>query len=199
MTEATAVRINYRPKDIQPTISYSVAMPQPQTHLFEVTLRVLNYPFPILDLKFPVWTPGSYMIREYSRHLQNFSATTTSEVLPCCKVSKNHWQVETNAASEIIIKYRIFANEITVRTNHLDTTHGYFNGAALFFRLPEFDKLPIRVTIVPPNPKWKVTTALPSVPQAENTFIAADFDTLVDSPFEIGTHQLYNFEVNLMN
>jgi predicted metalloprotease with PDZ domain len=195
MTEATAVRINYRPKEIQPTISYFVAMPQPQTHLFEVTLRVVNYPLPILDLKFPVWTPGSYMIREYSRHLQNFSATAISEVLSCRKVSKNHWQVETNAASEITIKYRIFANELTVRTNHLDTTHGYFNGAALFFRLPGFDKLPIHVTIVPPNSKWRVTTALPPVPQAENTFIAADFDTLVDSPFEIGTHQLYNFEV----
>jgi predicted metalloprotease with PDZ domain len=195
MTEATVVRINSRSRDIQPTIHYQVAMPQPQTHLFEVTLQIVNYPLPILDLKFPVWTPGSYMIREYSRHLQNFAATTNSSILPWRKISKNHWQVETNGVSEITVRYRIFANELTVRTNHLDTTHGYFNGAALFFRLPRFDKLPIRLTVVPPSPKWRVTTALTSLPQTENTFIAVDFDTLVDCPVEIGTHQLYNFEV----
>jgi predicted metalloprotease with PDZ domain len=82
-----------------------------------------------------------------------------------------------------------------VRTNHLDTTHGYFNSAALLFYLPGWEKEPIEITIEPPKAEWKVTTSLPEISDRSNTFQAPDFDTLVDSPFEIGTHQSYEFEV----
>jgi predicted metalloprotease with PDZ domain len=195
MNEAIAPRTDTRLQKRLPTINYQVAMPQPETHLFEVTLHLMGYPFSILDLKLPVWTPGSYMVREYAKHLQDFAASADNKPLQWRKISKNHWQVETGGVSEVTVSYRIFANELTVRTNHLDATHGYFNGAALFLRLPEFDKQPICVTIVPPYPQWQITTALPAVPGKTNTFYACDFDTLVDSPFEIGRHQLYNFEV----
>lgn len=176
-----------------PTMHYHVAMPQPQTHLFEVTLQVENCPSPFLDLKFPVWTPGSYLVREYAKNLQDFAVV--GETLTWRKISKNHWQIDTANVTKITIKYRIFASELTVRTNHLDATHGFFNGAAMFFRLPGYEKQPINVTVVPPYTEWQVTTALPSVPGQANTFTAADFDTLVDSPFEIGSHQLHHFEV----
>ena len=59
-----------------PTIQYSVAMPNPESHLFEVTLRVQGWSEPVLDLKMPVWTPGSYLVREYARHLQDFSSAS---------------------------------------------------------------------------------------------------------------------------
>ena len=195
MTEATALRHNITVEESLPTIHYQVAMPQPETHLFEVTLRLVGYPLPILDLKLPVWTPGSYLVREYARHLQDFAAEAGDKPLAWRKISKNHWQVQTRGNTSINVHYRIFANELSVRTNHLDATHGYFNGAALFFRLPGREGQPIQVTIAPPRPEWQVTTALPSVPGQANTFSAADFDILVDSPFEIGCHQLYHFEV----
>lgn len=186
-------------KELSPSIiHYYVAMPQPQTHLYEVSLLLQNCPSPILDLKFPVWTPGSYLVREYSKNLQDFTAYCDDKPLQVCKVSKNHWQINTKDitnVSLVTIKYRIFAAELSVRTNHLDSTHGYFNGAALFFRIPNYDKLPIDITIEAPSKQWRVTTALPPVPGKANTFRAADFDTLVDSPFEIGTHEVYNFEV----
>ncbi|RCJ19353.1 peptidase M61 [Nostoc sp. ATCC 43529] len=195
MTEATASRPNTHVQEIAPTIHYLVAMPQPETHLFEVTLRLVNYPWPILDLKLPVWTPGSYLVREYAKNLQDFVAFAEDKPLPWRKISKNHWQIDKVDVSELTIRYRIFANELSVRTNHLDATHGYFNGAAIFFRIPGSEKQPIRVTIVPPHPEWQVTTALPSIDEEKNTFLASDFDTLVDSPFEIGRHELYQFEV----
>ncbi|NJO41572.1 MAG: M61 family metallopeptidase [Cyanobacteria bacterium CRU_2_1] len=193
MTEATQTRPTSLPRT-NLDIHYQVAMPQPQSHLFEVTLQVKGWQSAVLDLKMPVWTPGSYLVREYARHLQDFQATGESSLV-WRKRSKNHWHIETAGATEIMIAYRIFANELTVRTNHLDTTHGYFNGAALFFYIPEFERHPIRVTVIPPSPDWHVTTTLPAITEAANTFEAADFDTLVDSPFEIGTHQLYEFEV----
>lgn len=195
MTEATAIR----PANLSntaPAIHYQVAMPQPESHLFEVELRVENWQNAVLDLKMPVWTPGSYLVREYSKHLQNFSSTSSDgESLKWQKLSKNHWQVETAGSEEITVRYRIFANELTVRTNHLDSTHGYFNGAALFFFIPGLEQQPIRVKIVPPRLDWRVTTPLPQVSGEANTFYATDFDTLVDSPFEIGIHQLYDFEI----
>jgi predicted metalloprotease with PDZ domain len=196
MTQATTVRASDA-SSTAPTIHYQVAMPQPESHLFEVTLSVQGWQEAVLNLKMPVWTPGSYLVREYARHLQDFSADTgdPGHPLPSRKLSKNHWQIETADTSEITVRYRVFANELTVRTNHLDASHGYFNGAALFFFIPGFDQQPIRVTIAPPHPDWQVTTPLPSVSGQANTFEAKDFDTLVDSPFEIGSHQLYNFEV----
>ncbi|MEH2201595.1 M61 family metallopeptidase [Nostoc sp.] len=195
MTEATATRPKTHVEVTGPTIHYLVAMSQPETHLFEVTLRLVNYLSPILDLKLPVWTPGSYLVREYAKNLQDFVVFAEDKPFPWRKISKNHWQVDKTGVSELTVRYRIFANELSVRTNHLDGTHGYFNGAALFFRIPGWDKLPIRVTIVPPHPEWQVTTALPHVGEEKNTFLASDFDTLVDTPFEIGSHQLYKFEV----
>ena len=195
MTEATAIR-QPKPTRKAASLSYQVAMSKPASHLFEVTLRVSNWHSPTLDLKMPVWTPGSYLVREYAQHLQNFIATDANgDRLSSHKLGKNYWQIATQGISEVKIDYRIFANELTVRTNHLDSTHGFFNGAALFFFVPGLEQQPIEVKIIPPYSNWKVTTTLSKVEGEANTFIAPDFDTLVDTPVEIGTQQVYSFEV----
>jgi len=194
MTEATTIPKSSLQRTA-PKIQFQVAMPQPSSHLFEVSLQVSGWSAPIIDLKLPVWTPGSYLVREYAKHLQDFSVQAGNRVLPWRKVGKNHWQVGTNGVAEITVCYRMFANELSVRTNHLDDSHGYFNPAALCFYIPGFEQEPIRITIIPPQPEWRIATPLPAVPEMENTFEAADFDTLVDSPFEVGNHQFYQFDV----
>ncbi len=177
-----------------PKLAYEIAMSQPQTHLFEVKLTVSNWDREVLDLKMPVWTPGSYLVREYAKQLQDFGAVTdVGEKLTATKIAKNHWQIQTNSSTEIQISYRMFANELTVRTNHLDATHGYFNPAALCFYVPGFEDCSIDLKIIPPDPSWKITTPLPEI--SPQTFLARDFDTLVDSPFEIGSQQIYDFTV----
>lgn len=195
MNKARIAHLDSQMQEVQSSIHYWVAMPQPETHLFEVTLHIFNHPLSVINLKMPVWTPGSYLVREYAKNLQDFAAFAGSKTLSWRKISKNNWQVERGDASEVILRYRIFANELTVRTNHLDNTHGYFNGAALFLRITGWENQPINITIVPPNPQWQITTGLPSVKEEVNTFIAKDFDTLVDTPFEIGSHEIFNFEV----
>ncbi len=169
----------------------------PESHLFTITLNIENWQENILDLKMPVWTPGSYLVREYSRHLQNFRANSTENhnKLSWQKKAKNHWQINTKNQENITIKYQIYANDLTVRTNHLDATHGYFNGAALFFYLPDYEKLPFKISIEPPFPHWHISTSLPRISDTKNTFLAEDFDTLVDSPFEIGTQKIAHFTV----
>ncbi len=177
-----------------PKLAYQIAMPQPQTHLFEVKLTVSNWNNQVLDVKMPVWTPGSYLVREYAKQLQDFIAIAGEcKKLIATKIAKHHWQIQTDNYSEIVISYRIFANELTVRTNHLDATHGYFNPAALCFYVPEYEHCPIEITIIPPAANWQITTPLPEI--SHQTFLATDFDTLVDSPFEIGCQQIYDFTV----
>ncbi|MFB2917965.1 M61 family metallopeptidase [Aerosakkonema funiforme] len=194
MTEATTVRPSTQ-KRSAPTIKYTIAMPQPNSHLFEVRLAVAGLAGSVLDLKLPVWTPGSYLVREYAKHLQDFSAQAGDTILPWCKLGKNHWQIDINSASEIEVFYRVFANDLSVRTNHLDGSHGYFNPAALCFYIPGWEREKIRIQILPPFKEWRIATPLPPVADEVNTFEAVDFDTLVDSPFEIGSHHLYEFEV----
>lgn len=190
MTEVTQVR-SAPATQTSLGLHYRVAMPQPRSHLFEVTLQVQGWNQASLDLKMPVWTPGSYLVREYARHVQDFRV---EQGLDWQKLSKNHWRIQTAGQETLTVHYRVFANELTVRTNHLDASHAFFNGAALFFYLPGFERQPIQVTIDPPA-QWQVSTTLSPVTGVDHTYVAPDFDTLVDSPFEIGQHQLREFEV----
>ena len=85
-------------------------------------------------------------------------------------------------------------NRRPVRTNHLDYSHGFFTGAALFFYVPGFEKSPLTLRVIPPEPTWGIATPLP-VKESESetgakTFYAKDFDTLVDSPVEVITSKL---------
>ena len=196
MTEATAIK-NLEKTQTTGTMFYIVGMSQPTSHLFEVTLHISSWQKDRLDLKMPVWTPGSYLVREYARHLQDFVAQDSSSQKPLVsrKVSKNHWQIVTENISKITVTYRVYANDLTVRTNHLDATHGYFNPAALLMFIPELTQQQIKVKIVPPQADWQISTTLTSVAGENNTYIAQDFDTLVDTPFEIGKQEIYDFKV----
>src|SRR5258707_15179400 len=108
-------------------IAFTVAMSKPYTHLFEVEIRVkipANLQVPNeTDLVMPVWTPGSYLIREFERHVQDFAADVDGRSLEWSKVDKNTWRVKTNGARQWRATYRGYANEISVRTRELDSGH----------------------------------------------------------------------------
>jgi predicted metalloprotease with PDZ domain len=134
----------------------------------------------------PVWTPGSYLIREYARHVEDFKAKDTSgKDLTWQKINKNTWQINTKGAKELVVRYNVYANELTVRTNELNDQHAFFNNSALLmFPKDGLDK-PSTVRVVPYG-NWKVATGLPKVENQTNTFRAENFDVLYDSPFEVG-------------
>jgi predicted metalloprotease with PDZ domain len=174
---------------VGPTIAYRVAMPLPESHLFEVTIEVQGWQEPVLDLHFPVWTPGSYLVREYARHVQNLRAEAGGEVLTWQKRSKNRWRIE-NCSGTVTVRYQVFAHDLTVRTNHLDRSHGYFNPAATLFFVPGHTTN-LSIAIDAPT-EWMVTTALAETDR--HCYHAVDFDQLVDSPFEVGQQQVYQFD-----
>ena len=169
-------------------VRYRVSMARPHTHLFEVEARFP--PLDRLDAVLPVWTPGSYLVREYPRHVQDVSAVDAQGVpLVVERVDKRTWRVAADGRA-VTLRYRVYANELTVRTSHLDGSHGYFNGATLFLYAERLRGVPHGLTVDAPA-GWSVFTALE---QDGAAWSAPDYDTLIDSPVEIGPHTPIRFE-----
>jgi predicted metalloprotease with PDZ domain len=145
----------------------------------------------------PVWIPGSYMVREFARHVEGFVARDAQgRVLPVEKTRKNRWRITTGNATTVTIKYRLYAHELSVRTNWVDDPFAVINGAATFVTLVEQVARPHDVRIVLPS-AWKQTmTGLPSVPDGQaHHYRAPDFDSLVDSPIVAGNPAVHRFVV----
>lgn len=178
----------------KPKIEYLVQMPQPWTHYFSVGMTISGGAGGIVALVMPVWTPGSYVIREFARKVEGFSAADAAGApLPWRKVAKNRWRIVMGKASSLKVAYRVHASERSVRTSHLDDTHGTINGASLFMYVEGRIEEPCRLRIEP-FPSWnRMTTSLEPLKGRKNTFLAPDFDTLVDCPVEIGNHQVTGF------
>ncbi|MDQ3089122.1 MAG: PDZ domain-containing protein [Acidobacteriota bacterium] len=183
-------------KPSPPDINYTVSMSKPWTHLLEVEMRFNWAQMPeMAEIKMPVWTPGSYLIREYARHVQDFSVKNPSgNALDWQKINKNTWQIETKGAKEIVVSYKVYANELTVRTNELNADHAFFNNAALLM-FPKGELNAASTIKVMPFGDWKVATGLPKVEGQVNTFRAENFDVLYDSPFEVGNFLEFPFTV----
>lgn len=178
-------------------ISFTVAMPRPHTHLFDVDVSIkrnTNGPQEEV-LVMPVWTPGSYMVREFARHVQDFAAVDgAGQPLKWEKTNKDTWRVVTNGAREWHATYRVYANELSVRTSELNSSHGFWNNANLLMYLEGFLKNPATVRVLAPD-VWKVATGLPAVPGVKNTYRAENFDVLYDSPFEASNFKTLVFNV----
>lgn len=178
-----------------PEISYTVSMSKPWTHLLEVQMRVRWNEMPrALELKMPVWTPGSYLVREYARHVQDFDAKNAAGAdLQWEKINKNTWQVNTAGAKEIVASYRVYSNELTVRTNELNDEHAFWNNTALLL-FPKGQLAAPSTITVNPYSNWKVATGLPPVSGRANTFRAENFDILYDAPFEVSNFKEISFQ-----
>lgn len=182
-----------------PEIAFTVSMSKPHTHMLEIEVRVKHgravQPPAQELLVMPVWTPGSYMVREFARHVQDFAAQDASgRALQWEKINKNSWRVATNGAREWRATYRVYANELSVRTNQLNSDHAFWNNAALLMYLEGFLNAPSTLHILAPQP-WKVATGLPVAPGQKNTFRAENFDVLYDSPVEVSSFRTLSFEV----
>jgi predicted metalloprotease with PDZ domain len=178
-------------------ISFTVAMPRPHTHLLEVDVaikRTTNGPQEE-QLIMPVWTPGSYLVREFARHVQDFAATDAAgQPLKWEKTNKDTWRITTNGAREWHARYRVYANELSVRTSELNSSHAFWNNANILMYLDGYLQSPSTVHVLAPD-VWKVATGLPAVLGQKNTFRAENFDILYDSPFEVSNFKTLIFNV----
>jgi predicted metalloprotease with PDZ domain len=193
MTHAAAAMAQTAPEPIRYTLSF----PAPHTHYVEVTATVPTGRRADVDLMMAVWTPGSYLVREYARNVETLSAIgANGRVLDVDKSKKNHWRVATGGAPTITLKYRVYCREMSVRTNWVESDFAQLNGAPTFITLADLSPRPHEV-VINPAPGWKRTiTALPAMSGGDHRYRAPDYDTLVDSPIVVGNPAVYDFEVD---
>ncbi len=179
-----------------PTLRYTLAMPAPQSHYFEVQMDLGGFVADYTDVKMPVWAPGSYLVREYARNVEGFEARTAAgAVLAVEKINKNTWRVRHPKQAGFRVRYRVYAFELSVRTSFIDADHGYLNGSSAFM-YPADNKLLGSTVVVQPAAGWaQVSTALRPAP-GKFTYKAASYDELADSPIEIGNQKILEFTAN---
>jgi predicted metalloprotease with PDZ domain len=177
-------------------IRYTLSFPAPHTHYVEVEASYPTEGRTHIDLMMAVWTPGSYLIREYERHVEAVTAADPSRApLAVEKTRKNRWRVTTNGARTVWLRYRVYAHEMTVRTNWVDEELAMINGAPTFITLLESpSRRAHEVRLVLPR-TWARSFSGMTPGLGDNTYIAADYDTLVDSPIVAGSPSVYEFAV----
>jgi predicted metalloprotease with PDZ domain len=176
------------------TVHYTVRFPDPHSHYANIEAAI-PVSEPSVEIFMPVWTPGSYLVREYARNVEDVAATgDAGKQLEVVKSRKNRWRIETGGAREIHVTYRVYCREMSVRTNWVEDSFALLNGAPTFMTLAGPQKLNYDVRLQMPA-AWK-TSASGLEETGANHFIAPDYDTLVDSPIVAGNPSVYRFEVD---
>ena len=181
-------------KQVPPNINFTVSMSKPWTHLLEIEMRIDWSQMPEkLEVKMPVWTPGSYLVREYARHVQDFVAVDASgNPADWKKINKNTWQIDTKGSKMVRVGYRVYSNDLTVRTNELNYEHAFITPPATLM-FPKGQLAAPSTVKIRPYGNWRVATGLKQI--APNTFRATNFDILYDSPIEVSDFKEKKFIV----
>ncbi|RZI84705.1 MAG: peptidase M61 [Rubrivivax sp.] len=170
-------------------IDYRIEVGNAHAHRFQVTLRIAQ-PQAQQRLSLPVWIPGSYLVREFARHLSPLSARQGAREVPVQQVGKSAWVVEASGKGALTISYEVYAFDTSVRAAFLDARRGFFNGTSVFLKAEGFEDQPHQVKIGGLPKGWRVATGLPALKvnaQGMGDYQAPDYDSLVDHPVELGT------------
>ena len=183
-----------RASTAQPTgaaaLVYQVQALDCHAHLFAITLTIAK-PAADQTVSMPVWIPGSYLVREFAKHLQRLQATQNGRTVALTQPDKCSWQVHCNPGKPLTLRYEIYAFDNSVRSAWLDTQRGFFNGTSVCLRVHGQEDTPHQLTLAAPGwpAGWQVATALAPLKVNKSGFghyLAANYDELVDSPVELG-------------
>lgn len=176
-------------------ITYHVRLAQAARHYVEIEASYPAAGRQRIDLMMAVWTPGSYLVREYARHVEGLEVLTPDAGATLVKTTKNRWTIDTGGAPRVTVRYRVYGREMSVRTNWIEARFALLQGAATYLTMVGHLQCPHRVSVALPAGWVGAMSGLPEVPNAADTFEAPDFDTLVDSPIVAGDLKLYEFAV----
>ena len=170
-------------------IQYRLSFRQAATHRVEVEVSIPAEGAGEIRLMMPVWTPGSYMVREYARHVETIAARdgASNQPLPIRKLDKNHWQVDCPGVQEVVVDYVVYGREMGVRTNWVENEFAFLTGAATFLTRDDFLDRP-HVVRFDSLPQWTdIATSLKRLDAREPwTRRASNYHELVDSPIVMG-------------
>jgi len=168
-------------------IRYLIDASATSSHSFAVELGV---PRPAVEqrLSLPVWIPGSYLVREFARHLYALRAEQGGRAIGLRQIDKASWIADCEGDADLVVRYRVYAFDVSVRAAFLDATRGFFNGTSVCLRVEgrEDESHGLALRGLPAG--WEVATTL--APRGEVAgpleFVAAGYDELVDHPVELG-------------
>lgn len=181
------------------TIAYQLRMPKPQNHYFEVEMTLSDFKEKELNLKLPVWAPGSYLVREFSKNLNLVKAyDENGKEIQVVKKTKNTWTVKYKGEKKIKVKYEVYAFELSVRTSFLDLTHGFVSGSGVFMYVDGYKDKSGILEVIKHSSFSTITTALPKskisvAKDGTESFEFSNYDQLVDCPIEIGNQVVFDF------
>ena len=172
-------------------LHYAVEAADLNAHLFRITLTIPS-PSAEQTVSLPVWIPGSYMVREFSKNLQNLKAKQGRRTLAMAQQDKCTWRIPCRASEPLVLSYEVYAFDNSVRTAWLDSQRGFFNSTSLALRVHGQEQLPHHLQLLPVKgqPQWHAATGLTPVKvdkRGFGTYAAVDYDELVDCPVELGT------------
>ncbi|MFZ5521433.1 MAG: M61 family metallopeptidase [Pseudomonadota bacterium] len=175
-------------------ISYRVQPIDLHAHQFEVTLTV---PAPATEqqLSLPVWIPGSYLVREFARHLSQLAARQGTRPVALEQLGKTTWRARCSGRSPLVVSYRVYAFDNSVRTAWLDAQRGFFNGTSLCLRVHGREDEPHRLQLAGLPRGWAVATAMQPVDGKALAYECASYDELIDHPVELGPFWRGDFTV----
>jgi predicted metalloprotease with PDZ domain len=178
-------------------VRYTVRIPAPATHYLDVEASYPASGGAALELMMPVWTPGSYLVREFARNVEGIRATSSSgKELSLHKTRKNRWAIESPGTGRVTVNYRVYAHERAGRLDWVEESFALINGAPTYLTLVEQAHRPHDVRLVLPAGWRTSTTSLPAAADGgANHSVAADYDELVDSPIVAGNPQVREFTV----
>ena len=170
---------------------YRIEVADPATHLFHVTLTITQ-PQAAQRVSLPAWIPGSYLVREFARHLQRRVARQDGKPVPVHQLDKASWQVDCVPSAPLVLTYEVYAFDNSVRTAWLDSQRGFFNGTSLCLRVHGQAQERHELELVAPrtHPQWEAVTGLEPLKigrRGFGTYLAEDYDELVDCPVEMGS------------
>ncbi|ADX44756.1 peptidase M61 domain protein [Paracidovorax avenae ATCC 19860] len=173
-----------------PAVHYRVEAAQLHARIYHVTLTVEN-PAAQQELSLPVWIPGSYLVREFAKNLQNLRARQDGQEVALAQRSKSLWQAACREGAPLVLTYEVGAYDSSVRTAWLDSSRGFFNGTSLCLRVhgQEDARHDLEIVATPEVSHWSVATGLTAEKTTRagfGTYRAASYDELVDCPVEMG-------------
>ena len=175
-------------------LRYQLSFPQPHTHYVEVEATIPTKGAAELVLAMAVWTPGSYLVREYAKNVEAVAATSEeSAPLRVEKTRKNRWAVATDGVAAIRLRYRVYARTMATQGNWVSAEFAMLNGAPTFLVPIEQRNAAFEITVAP-HPSWSRVISPLDGGEGSNTFHAASYDELVDSPLYSGNAAVYEFE-----
>lgn len=177
-------------------INYTLSFPEAQAHYTDVEMNIAGITEPSIDLKMAVWTPGSYLVREFAKNIESVSAEVSGKPTVINKLNKNTWHVDLHGANAVKVKYRVYCFEISVRTPFVDTRHGFIASSAIFMYPANGLDQPATINIKPYKGWTTVSTSLDMVGNDQFTVKSPNYDILFDSPIEVGTQDVAHFDVD---